>query len=221
MFSSKKWSVLMGCAVIAAACFGVSTASADWMFPTGLYDHSSPSALGASSFLDGNQDTWGKFGDDGGNDTEPITGYSVWDLGAEKNVTGVRLWPRIHATATTFPKNVDFFYWTNDAANAHPFSPSTSDQIALDGNVLFTANRTLSAIHGAGEFYETAFSSGEQFQARYVGIRFNSSYDTPPDAQTTIADIQFNATITPEPNTCVLTVLGLIGLLCYAWRKGR
>ncbi len=40
-------------------------------------------------------------------------------------------------------------------------------------------------------------------------------------SSTEIAALQSNAIPTPEPNTCVLGVGGIIGLLAYAWRKRK
>jgi hypothetical protein len=224
MFCSKKLVVAAGIVALCVFWLGVSTANAAWMTPTAIYDHSlQDSSETASKWIDGNTTNLGKLLDD----SPPadltdfiVTGYAVFDLGSVQKVEGWKFWSRNH-TANLGPKDVDFFHWNNEVVNAHGFTPNTSDQIALDANVVIAANRLLPGVNSNSSL-EVAFAPGEQFEARYVGLRINTGYDTPANAAIHMAEVQFNTTvISPEPSGIILLVTGLIGLVCYAWRRRR
>jgi hypothetical protein len=226
MFSSKKVFVLASLVCVFAMAVGAAAAKADWMTPT-IYD-SSP-AHGSDGLaincVDHDLATHAKLGDDSlpadVTDTT-VTGYFVFDLGATQDVSGFKFWARNHANNLN-PKDVDFFYWNNDAVNAHKFTPNTSDQIALDSNVVFASSMTFPGVN-LNNSYQVDFTPAQKFTARYVGLRVRSDYDTNPGADITFAEVQLNASApvsTPEPTSIVLLASGVIGLLCYAWRKRK
>jgi hypothetical protein len=224
MLYLKRLSAAAALVALCALCFGISAANADWILPTGVYDHSRTtdnSCISAKS-IDGDLATFGKWQDDSGSlDDLPCTGYVIYDLGARQEVDGFKFWAR-NASSAVNPKDVDFFYWANEALKpADGYKPNSSDQIALDGNAVVAASRTLPEVV-SNNSYQVDFSSLEKFTARYVGIRFNNGYDTPSNVANQMAEVQFNTTtITPEPGALVILVTGLIGLACYAWRKGK
>jgi hypothetical protein len=214
----------LSAAALVALCvlgFGISTANADWILPTGIFDHSrtTDGTCTSDKSIDGNLATWGKWQDDSGSlDDLPCTGYVIYDLGARQEVDGFKFWARNVSSAVN-PKDVDFFYWTNEALKpVDGYKPNTSDQIALDGNAVVAASRTLPEVV-SNNSYEVTFSSAEKFAAQYVGIRFNNGYDTPSNVANQIAEVQFHTT--PEPGTVIMLLTGLIGLVCYAWRRRR
>jgi hypothetical protein len=102
--------------------------------------------------------------------------------------------------------------------NSHKFTPNSSDQLALDTNVIIAANRSLPGVH-ANASYEVDFAPAEVFTARYVGLRYNDSWDTPANVANQFAEVQFHTI--PEPATGILLTVGLIGLLSYAWKRQK
>jgi hypothetical protein len=221
MFSSEKPYVAASLLFVSILFLGTPMAKADWMTPVAIYDHSPErnAAEGAANMIDGDLATYSKQSDDINTDVEPITGYVVFDLGQKMNVGGFEFWSRDVAVAVN-AKNVDFFYWNNEDVNAHVFSPNTSDQVALDTNVVIAANKDLPGVM-SGAMSELAFSQSERFAARYVGMRYNTSWDTPPGAWTSFAEIKLDTSPIPEPGAITLLITGLIGLLAYAWRKRK
>ena len=53
-----------------------------------------------------------------------------------------------------------------------------------------------------------------------LGVQFNFA-QTGANLQLFLGGVTITATPTPEPSTAILLVIGLIGLLAYAWRRRR
>ena len=127
--------------------------------------------------VDNDPNTWAKLVGGVTPDVAPYTSYVVFDLQSAMTVSGFQMLCRTGANPCN-PKNIDFFYWTNETVNAHKFTPNTSDQIALDPNVVFASNWALPALNNAAT-WKADFTGGQVFTAQYVGIRINDSWDTP------------------------------------------
>lgn len=221
----KKWFVVSALVAVAALSLEMATANADWVTPISVWDHSPDDGITIKTdMIDGDQNTYYKLIHDGVSTDPAVTNYVVLDLGEVEEVSGFKFWPRIHASANTGPKDLDIFYCQNEALMpADGWKPNTTATLAADSNVIIAASRTLPGIHGEGEYYETALSPSETFEARYVGLWCRSSHDgTPAEGGVAFyAEVQFDATPIPEPNAFVLLLTGLCGLVCYAWRKRK
>jgi hypothetical protein len=145
--------------------------------------------------------------------TDPITGYLVFDLGAKHPLTGAMIWGRDNSNATVQdplgPKNVSFFTYSGDTP--HGFAVSTD--IASDSTVSMLTTQDLTSVP-SGQATTVAFSAN----ARYVGMVINSSFGA---TNCQMFEVAFNSpdAVVPEPSSIVIMVSGLIGLVCYAWRK--
>jgi hypothetical protein len=217
MSSSRKLSILVSLVTVSVLLLAAPTAKADWITPPSITDSStlSPGGQTAALAIDNDAGTYCKLPDDSA--TGPCTGYIIFDLGTKQEVDGFKFWPRNHPSATTCPESVDFLYFVNDTVGTY----SATSDLPLDSNVVVAASRILPAIHGSTPD-EEVFTSGEKFSGRYVGLRMNSSYDGEgTGAYNQLAEVQFNTSPVPEPSTVIVLATSLIGLFCYAWRKGK
>lgn len=76
---------------------------------------------------------------------------------------------------------------------------------------------TLSTLGGTVLSQHT-YTSAVQTSANGYAFIGQSNFGLPVDNNSPAFD-NFSLTIIPEPNTIVLLVSGLLGLICYAWRK--
>jgi hypothetical protein len=232
MFSSTKILVALILVSTFAIVWGVPVAKADVVTPAAVIyrsvddpdiyaaDGDTEAQWGIPPMIDGlhaggDVNPFGILQDDTSADpknspTDPITGYLVFDLGAKKDLTGASVWGRflLDGADPRGPKNVGLFTFAGDSP--HGFAVSTD--IVSDPTVTMLATQDL-PITVDGEAATVAFSTtGTQ----YLGMVINSSYSA---NNIQIREIGFNTV--PEPSTLVLATGGVIGLLCYAWRKRR
>ena len=133
----------------------------------------------ADKAIDGDTDTFCVLSDDtlGGtsgstfppNAIGPTTGHMVFDLGEAKSITGVGFAGR-GGVGRYNPKNVDFFYYADD----DPSNNALADDIEGDPDIVLIKS---------GEFGSTANVMGGweiPVEARYIGMRVNSSYEEGP-----------------------------------------
>lgn len=96
---------------------------------------------------------------------------------------------------------------TTDAAGGVTFDMANGSDTATNFNTV-SFNTPITAryirIQVAGEVGVGNYGGGEDVAHGYVGL----------------SEVQVFGTV-PEPNTLMLLATGLIGLLCYAWRKRR
>lgn len=222
MTSPKNVLAVVSCMCGVVFLFGLAPASADWVSPSSIYDNSplGPSSPPISSLTDGDPNTFIRLTNGGDPNTEPARGYVVFDLGSPQSVQGIRYQSTDAANHPSLgPMDTDVFYWSNETTSAHQLSPNTIASIAADLNVVVAGSTTFPAATGANQWLELDLS--QPFTARYVGVRFTSGYDTPARAGIFMAEMQVNATPTPEPAACILLVTSLLGMLAYAWRKRK
>ena len=223
MFSFKMRVALL--AVLGAVLIA-SAANAAWMTPTSVVSSSlTLNYQYAANSADGSAGTYSKFGcDDGINgdlSNDICTGFVIYDLGSTQLVAGMQLTVR-NANSSGMPKNLNFFS-VSDADMATliadgytPDGPKTVAQLVATGYPVIGANVTLPYVnYGATDQVDLA--AADQFTTRYVGLKFNTTYDLPTGKCNTIAEVKFNAI--PEPSTIALLAAGLFGLLAYAWKK--
>jgi len=101
----------------------------------------------------------------------PVTGHIVFDLGRVMLVSGAKLTARKDSGGAMNPKNVDFFYFADDA----PANHALADDLEHD-----SAIRPLLSGHsyqqlGSGRCESVAWDG---VVARYVGMRVNESYES-------------------------------------------
>jgi hypothetical protein len=208
---------------------GAPMAKADWMTPTGVVNNS---AGNSAPSIDGDLATYGTFScDDGVNDNtdnDIITGFVLYDLGSAQQVNGFKFWSRndgVHLDTPFNPKDVTFFYVTNDnLANFTAAGYTTEAQVAASPYITTAASMTFPGVTvNSGSPYEADFVPAEQFTAQNAGLLMTTGYDTPSNKRNYFAEVQFNLSpvSTPEPSTLVLVIAGLAGLLCYAWRRRK
>lgn len=169
------------------------TDAADWVspvavpwssgsaFPQGRANgHPPDPQYAAARAIDGDRSTFCCLLDDslpGNNDATiparaaaPVTGYMVFDLGRPLLILGARLTSRDCAGPVN-PKQVDFFYYADDAPAAHNLAhdaPSDPDLCYL------YQGRTLPPLRsGAAETV-----TWEGVVARYIGLRVHDSYES-------------------------------------------
>ena len=191
---------LLGSALIASA------ANAAWTTPT---------AVTASSMVlnyqyaewsaDGYAGSYAKFGcDDGTNlDTsnDISTGFVIYDLGSTQLVSGMQLTVR-NATNSGMPKNLDFFSISDanvDTLVANGYIPNGTQTLAdllATGYPVIGANATLPYVN-LGAMDEVDLASANQFVTRYVGLKFNTTYDLPAGKCNTIAEVAFDISAPP------------------------
>jgi hypothetical protein len=236
MFSLKQLFVA-ALIVSVAVLLGASMSMATVITPTAIPYHSpdgdaySYPAGNVSHLIDGLTDTLNNRGvlyDDTtfASPSAPITGYAVFDLGTAQAVTQAQLFARLPGDGNIehlFPHNVSLFYYNNDTASG--FTDSTA--IASDPNVTVFWTGDLPDIYGNPRTpADRATIDFSAISKRYIGLRLNSSWhDSANDwgsdqsnACSQMAEVNF---VTPEPSAIVILATGLIGLLCYAWRKRK
>lgn len=225
MFSSKNL-------FVAALAFGLAVllagpmADADWISPTGI-PYNSPEYVSGEDYGVGDLHD-GIYGplvspkngavllDDTPSDFA-ATGHIVFDMGSPIAIDAAKLWSRSLSVedGNPFPRNIDFFYYIDDNPAAH----TVKDDIGTDPGIvgLFSGQLTHRV---SGDIEEVAFSSS--VTKRYIGLRLNESWDpwtTVGERGNHIQEVMFNRV--PEPSTILLLSDGLLGLLCYAWRKKK
>ena len=118
----------------------------------------------------------------------PTTGHMVFDLGEVKSITGVGFSGR-GGVGRYNPKNVDFFYYADD----DPSNNTLADDIEGDADIILIKS---------GEFGETANETGGweiPVEARYIGMRVNSSYEEgPTHFNYQIAELEFYEAADPN-----------------------
>jgi hypothetical protein len=91
----------------------------------------------------------------------------------------------------------------------------TVDGSSVGGALLYTA--PTDSTKGSGT---VTFQTGSTPVAGSLGFVFASA-DTAPITQIFVDNVALTVASVPEPGTLVLVSTGLIGLLCYAWRRQR
>ena len=180
--------------------------AADWKTPVAIHSHSYdgndyPSPLpqySADKSIDGSTSTFAIWFDDTTSDFPNIegdcTGYVVFDLGESKTVYGARVYSRnspIQADPV-FPKDVDFFYYTDDAPQS--YGSSADIQIGTGTVAGAWSGRLLNT--GSTNFAEVAFPAA--VTARYIGLKLNDTYTKFFDGSNQTSEIQFS--YAPIPN---------------------
>ena len=152
----------------------------------------------ADKTIDGNTDTFCCLWDDTldgasgstfpPNAAGPTTGHMVFDLGEAKSITGVGFQGGQYSGSFN-PKNVDFFYYADD----DPSNNALVDDIEGDSDiVLIKSGEFGSAVNEVGG-WETPV------EARYIGMRVNSSYEEGPvHFNYQIAELEFFETGDPN-----------------------
>jgi len=211
--------LIVACMAISLIAFSAGTASAAFLSPAAVVEHSaehSPgntATFGPLNAIDGDPATFMILENDGG--TPSTQGHYIMDMTGDPlkvfNFTDFRYRSR-QATGSINAQAVDIITWSDDdpTNGTLPSDEAADVQVQTPIVVPNTAN-------GAdNDFALTPFS------ARYVGLRVSSNYDT-NHANWQAADFLFDGTIEniPEPSSFVLIVLCLLGLPCFGWRRRK
>lgn len=178
----------------------------NWYSPAAIYSHSYdgsdyPTPLpqyAAGKSIDSDTGTFTIWFDDTTNDFPNIegncSGYVVFDLGESKTVYGARIFARNLAIEgdPVFPKDVDFFYFSDDAPQS--FTSSADIQIGA-GNIVEAGGGTLLNT-GLKGFAEVVFPTA--ITGRYIGLKLNETYTKYFDGSNQTSEIMFTYSSIPN-----------------------
>lgn len=149
--------------------------------------------MGANDFVFGTSDA-----------TQRLTVY-----GFNSDIAKIRIW-----TENLRPKQVTIRSSLNPINTYETAGFET--QLAYDSSL---ADNWISA--GVGGLYYSEFAVAAPTGTRSLSFDFGGGNNTTNDVGfARVCEVQAFASV-PEPNTLVMGVAGLIGLLAYAWRKQR
>ncbi|MDZ7618072.1 MAG: LamG-like jellyroll fold domain-containing protein [Patescibacteria group bacterium] len=154
-------------------------------YPGGGTDGTPNSAYAANKMIDGNLSTFAVLVDDtltGGSTTTipdyaaaPTTGHVVIDLGQPMLISSLQLFSRHDSGGSYNPRDVSFFYFTNDNPAGSPVIDDIENdtsiraiRVGASGNYVFPG-----LANGASQL--VAFDGA--VATRYLGMRVNSSYE--------------------------------------------
>lgn len=195
---------------VAVLLFSAGNASAAWMTPAAVADHSGTedAPYTADKIIDGISGPGGTrnmavFTDDTDPVSDPITGHLVLDLGEKCIANAVKIWARNDSTESLFPKNVDVFYYADDDWSNN----AVADDIEGDDDITAIWSGTLDDLV-YGEDQTIDFAS--PVAARYIGIRVNSSYGWDSFQ---IGEVAVDASPVPEPGIAAFLLCGAFAVM--------
>lgn len=149
--------------------------------------------------------------------TDPLPAYIVFDLGGNYDLTGTHVWNYNESAGNDYQllgaKDVTISVATSVGGAFTPVAftylgnPATQFQMATGAATYAGETYGLTANNVAAVRFDIASDWGNWYyqEAGLSEVKFIGSVHT----------------VTPEPSTLVLVATGIIGLLCYAWRKRK
>lgn len=144
----------------------------------------------------------------------------AWNLGEGWGTLQQSNTATVHAVTDVYTLTFKAMVWATGSNFATSVPADLTADILVNGTSVATKTISFTALSPTPSFTTyslnwTANTTGE------LGIRFHTQAGAGFNAETGVGTVGLSYASVPEPSTVVLMVMGLFGLLAYAWRKRK